>query len=272
MLGKPPVQVEFKEAELKQKIGLDPIARKPLLYYAFDSSLFPDDLYESLGNYILDRTGDQLPWIKRHPFLFSLCLVRRYFEKSDGRFNLFKGRIDKLLNTSFGGILHDFDSNCDRRFNVHKVLAEAFFFFGAKTSKYYEVLSHIRQEFDRAESIEDAYRAILNEEIALPFAYEYLLRVEDPLFRELICGTHTENARLQEIASRHLSEILRDSSANIGWAINWSAKKIDILIERLVLADSRVAELRVAGFSTRPVPRRTVISSGQYFRRVWAGL
>jgi hypothetical protein len=230
------------EARLNEIIGLDPVGRKPLLYFAFDSSLFPDELYEILGNK-LDKLSDHLPWIKQHPFLFSLCLVRRFFEKSDGRFNLFGARVDKLLNTSFDGVFQSFDSDCDRRFNVHKVLGEAFFFFGAKTSKYYDVLSHIRQEFDRADSVEDAYREIQKGEIDLPFAYEYLLGIEDTLFRELICETHTENARLQEITTRHLSKILKGSSANIGWAINWSSKKLDILIERLVLDDSRVTEL-----------------------------
>nr|MBC8453514.1 hypothetical protein [PVC group bacterium] len=236
-----------KENVLSREIGLDPYERKPLLYYAFDSSIFSDDLYGSVADK-LDQAGDRFSWIDQHPFLFSLCLVRRFFEQSNGvRYNLFANglKIDKKLKGSLGGVFQDFDSDRDRRYNFHKVLAESLFFFGAQTSQYYGVLSHVRQEFGRAESVEDAYRTILNDETTLPFAYDYLLQDEDDLFRELLCGKHTENMRLQEVVTRNLSRLLRDTSANTGWAINWSAKKLDVLVERLVLADGSISNLTV---------------------------
>jgi len=236
-----------KEKELRKVVGVDPFARKPLLHYAYDSGLFSDDLYKEIGDK-LDHSGDHLSWIDEHPFLFSLCLVRRFFEQSNGsKYNLFGKalKINKKLDKSVGGVFQNFDADCDRRFNFHKVLAESIFFFGAKTSQTYGVLSHIRQEFERAESDEDAYRSILDEESTLPFAYDYLLQVEDDLFRELLCGRHTENMWLQEIVTSNLSRLLRDTSANTGWAINWSAKKLDVLVERLVLADGHISNLTI---------------------------
>lgn len=236
-----------KEKELRDSIGLDPLARRPLLYYAYDQDVFSDELYSTVGK-CLDGVGDHIPWIDQHPFLFSLCLVRRFFEQSNGvKYNLFGNdlKINRGLDSSFDGFLHAFDSDCDRRFNIHKVLAESLFFFGAKTSRTYEVLSYVRHEFERADSDEDAYRAILNEEITLPFAYYHLLQKEYDLFRELLCGRHVENRRLQEVVTSNLSRLLRDTSANTGWAINWSAKKLDVLIERLVLADNHISNLTV---------------------------
>ena len=236
-----------KEKELRRQIGIDPLSRKPLLYYAYDLNIFSDYLYKTVGD-MLDKKGDHLPWIKQHPFIFSLCLVRRFFEKSNGvKYNLFGKNlhINKELDSSFDGVFHFFDSDCDRRFNFHKILVESFFFFGAKTSQIYAVLSHIRQEFERAENIEDAYRTILSDETTLPFAYDYLLQVEDPLFRELLCGKHIKNTQLQNIVTNNLSRLLRDSSANTGWVINWSAKTLDVVIERLVLADGHISNLTV---------------------------
>jgi len=237
-----------KEREVQDRIGFDPLARKPLLYYAYDSDVFSDDLYEAISAKLDNAGNNHLQWIEQHPFLFSLCLVRRFFEKSNGvKYNLFANdlHINKELGSSLDGVFQAFDSDCDRRFNIHKVLAESLFFFGAKTSQAYGVLSHIRQEFERAESDEDAYRAILNEEITLPFAYDYLLQMEDDLFRELLCGKHTKNARLQEVVTSNLSRILRETSANTGWVINWSAKRLDMLVERLVLAGGHISNLTV---------------------------
>lgn len=236
-----------KEAWLKEVVGFEPYIRKPLLCYAFDPELYPDDLHECVGSKLDKEKSDVKPWIEEHPFLFSLCLVRRFYEKSDGlKYNLFKGKsINAVLYASVGGVFHGFDSNCDRRFNFHKVLAEAFFFFGAKTSQYYGVLSQIREEFNRVENIDDAYRTMLNEEVAFPFAYDHLLQNKVQLFRELLCGYHTENPILQELTSEYLSEKLRDSSASINWSISWSSKKLDISIDRLVLSCSNVPKLTV---------------------------
>jgi len=236
-----------KENELRDTVGLDPLARRPLLYYAYDPGVFSDDLYKSVGA-VLDGAGDRFSWIDQHPFLFSLCLVRRFFEQSNGvKYNLFANglRINNLLEGALGGVFKNFDSDCDRRYNFHKVLAESFFFFGAQTSQYYGVLSRVRQEFERADSVEDAYRSILNDESTLPFAYNYLLQAEDELFRELLCGEHQENRALQNAVNSKLSRVLRDSSANTGWAINWSSKKLDVLVERLVLADNHISNLTV---------------------------
>lgn len=53
-----------KEVELSKLIGLDPLNRKPLLYYAFNSNVFSDYLYKTVGD-MLDKRGDHLSWIRQ---------------------------------------------------------------------------------------------------------------------------------------------------------------------------------------------------------------
>lgn len=234
------------EEDLRRRIGYDLLRPKPLLTYAFDSSFLPEDCYETIvGN--LDSGTYGISWIENHPFLFSLCLIRKFFEESDGKkYNLFSGdlRVNKLLNDSLGGILNDFGPDEDRRFNVQKLLVESLFFFGARTSRSYGFLSRIRQELINNASAEEACREVVENETSLPFAYYYLLYREDETFCKLLKGEH-ENQYLQDIVSKNLSKVLHDNSARINWTIEWQSKTLDILIERLTLTDQRIAQLKI---------------------------
>ena len=235
-----------KEDQLREKIGTDTSVRKPFICYIYNEDFLSVEMYEAVVNK-LNRYGDHISWCEKHPFLFALCLIRKFLEESDGtKYNLFYKdlKINKFLDSSLNGILHEFGPNDDRRYNIHKVLSESLFFFGAKSSRSYGVLSRIRQELRNFDNVEDGCREILDNEVSIPFAYYYLLLKEDATFCNLLLERH-ESKELQEYISSSLSDKLHDTFARIGWAIDWSSKSLDVFIERFILADQRIMQLKV---------------------------